>query len=1009
MSQSVIEALMQLFAIVADVEGLNDKSKTTVQHFLEQEVGPAQVGQYLKIYDDFIQQHHYRKAKKDGRVKQTSRNAVKILRIAAEINKILTRQQKLIVLIRLLEYIYGQHIVSDQNLEFLQAIVDAFNIDSQEFNNLQVLISSETVSESLADEFVVASSIATAQKSLPHFGLNAPLVFLNLKSSKVLVVKSFGNQELYLNGVGVQKDKVYLLHPGSSIRSSKISPIYYSDVLGHFTSDTELDPVIFSAEDITYEFANKKLGLQPMNFQVNSGQMVGIMGGSGTGKSTLLNVLNGNYTPSTGSVNINGRSIHNHSKSVEGLIGYVPQDDLLIEDLTVFQNLLFNARLSFGNLSQKETELRVNDVLKVLGLEETRDLKVGGVLEKTISGGQRKRINIALELMREPAVLFVDEPTSGLSSRDSENIMDLLKELTLKGKLIFVVIHQPSSDIFKLFDKLLILDKGGYLIYQGNPLDSVSYFRLASGLITDEGGDCSSCGNVNPEQVFGIIESRLVNEYGDLTEVRKRTPKDWSELFATSHSELSKKENPESIPKAGLSIPSWFKQFKVFVQRDVLSKLSNQQYLLINLLEAPVLALIITGFLRYKPHGANEYIFRNNENVLSYLFISVVVALFLGLSVSAEEIIRDRKIRKREAFLNLSKSGYLFSKVVIQFAISAIQIFTYVSLGNYVLGIEGMTGTYWLILFSAAAFANVLGLNISASFRNVVTIYILIPFIIIPQILFSGVLVKYSDLNPWFAAKKGVPVIGNIMTSRWAFEALAVEQATNNVFERHYFEVNQELYHYSFMRNYWIPEVRASLSAISSSIRKQEPLANRVSLAHLVYAELNELPQKELKHFKGNWEHWESGQVVKSDVQTVNDFVHIIDDYYNRMIKKYTQEKDRITGTLRESLGGDKAYWAYKAKYENEHLWEFVNNKNNLSKIVETSTELIRNENLSYLRPKEGVHHYYAPVKFVFGHEISTFWYNIMVIWIATISLMLVLYGDGLKRMILLMGKLRPN
>ena len=167
-----------------------------------------------------------------------------------------------------------------------------------------------------------------------------------------------------------------------------------------------------------------------------------------------------------------------HPKTkIEGVIGHVSQDDLLIEELTVFQNLFYNAKLCFGNKTDEVVTLMVTDVLTSIGLIETRDLKVGSPLEKTISGGQRKRLNIGLELIREPSVMFVDEPTSGLSSRDSENIMDLLKELALKGKLIFVVIHQPSSEIFKMFDKLMILDVGGYPIYYANPVEAISYFK----------------------------------------------------------------------------------------------------------------------------------------------------------------------------------------------------------------------------------------------------------------------------------------------------------------------------------------------------------------------------------------------------------------------------------------------------------------------------------------------------------------------------------------------------
>ena len=144
------------------------------------------------------------------------------------------------------------------------------------------------------------------------------------------------------------------------------------------------------------------------------------------------------------------------------------------------RTLYYNGKLCLSDLTEEELHDRIIELLKNLDLMSTKDLKVGNVLEKTISGGQRKRLNIGLELLREPSVLFVDEPTSGLSSRDSENIMDLLKELTLKGRIIFVVIHQPSSDIYKMFDKMFILDVGGYCVYYGNPVEALLYFKRKS-------------------------------------------------------------------------------------------------------------------------------------------------------------------------------------------------------------------------------------------------------------------------------------------------------------------------------------------------------------------------------------------------------------------------------------------------------------------------------------------------------------------------------------------------
>ena len=185
--------------------------------------------------------------------------------------------------------------------------------------------------------------------------------------------------------------------------------------------------------------------------------MLAIMGGSGTGKSTLLSILNGSLIPQEGSITINGHDIS--EPEAKQLIGFVPQDDLLIEELTVYQNLWFTAKLCFDGMTDEEIDRRVLKTLKDLGLDAAKDLKVGSPINKYISGGQRKRLNIALELIREPAVLFLDESTSGLSSADTEKVINLLKEQTYKGKLIAVNIHQPSSDVYKLFDRLWLLDR----------------------------------------------------------------------------------------------------------------------------------------------------------------------------------------------------------------------------------------------------------------------------------------------------------------------------------------------------------------------------------------------------------------------------------------------------------------------------------------------------------------------------------------------------------------------
>ena len=256
------------------------------------------------------------------------------------------------------------------------------------------------------------------------------------------------------------------------------------------------------------------------------------MGGSGVGKSTLLSILNGNIIPGEGNVCLNGHPLSD--PECKQLIGFVPQDDLLIEELTVFQNLWYTARLCFANLTKKEIEDRVNTILEDLDLSKIRDLAVGSPIRKTISGGQRKRLNIALELIREPAILYLDEPTSGLSSTDSEKVIMLLKEQTHRGRLVVVNIHQPSSEIYKLFDRLWLLDTGGYPIYDGNPIEAITYFKRIANYTDQDISVCGTCGNINPELILTIIDAKKIDDSGNQTNIRKITSKEWHELYVAS-------------------------------------------------------------------------------------------------------------------------------------------------------------------------------------------------------------------------------------------------------------------------------------------------------------------------------------------------------------------------------------------------------------------------------------------------------------------------------------------
>ena len=1003
---------MQMFAIIAKVDGINNTGRLIVQSFLKQQLNLEQVDTYLKIFDDYLEAHQHASKRKEGMAKRTSLNSVKVLKICTQINQELEQPQKVIVLIRLLEFIYSSNEISHQEYEFVNTVAETFNIPRDEFLLLKAFIEDTAAVVPDSSHLLVINDkpggYGNSSKHIYCETLHEDVRIVQISSVGMYALRIYGKIELQLNGQGISRERVHIFTPGSSIRSSKIKPIYYSDVISRFLSDELQARITFEVKNLEFRFQSGKLGLRDINMNEESGKLIGIMGGSGAGKSTLLNVLNGNEAPSAGQVTINGRNIHTERSEIEGVIGHVSQDDLLIEELTVYENLFYNAKLCFGNLEDAEIARRCDELLADLGLSETRNLKVGSPLEKTISGGQRKRLNISLELIREPSVLFVDEPTSGLSSRDSENIMDLLKELALKGKLIFVVIHQPSSDIYKMFDKLMILDVGGYPIYYGNPVDAVSYFKRLVNHVNADESECSYCGNVNPEQIFNIIESKVLDEYGNLTYNRKVSPATWNkhykELIETHiHSEKQHTEIPSSI----FRVPNYLKQFKVFLTRDVKSKLTNTQYLLINFLEAPLLAFILAYLVRYfntDEENSKGYIFKNNENIPAYMFMAVVVALFIGLTVSAEEIIRDRKIRKRESFLNLSKGSYLWSKIVIMFVLSAIQTLTFTLVGNSILGIKDMYSDYWMILFTTSCFANILGLNISSAFNSAVTIYILIPFLIIPQLLLAGVVVKFDKLNPTLAAAGSVPIAGEIMASRWAFEALAVNQFADNEYEKHFYREDKRISIATYKKDYWMQKLINKVSKVDGALKEG---VSRKDLAQDIALLQSEL-KKEEKYSKKKCRILPQVTPEKYNDEVSSAIKHYlsytIKNHYINVDIAARRKHNELTLKMIQELGNDGLV-KLKDEYENESLSQLVKNSNDISgeRSLEKDGRLIQQIDPVFQDPMEsnvGRAHFFAPRKKLFGIYYPTLLFNLSVIWLMSLVLAVTLYFDVFKQVL---------
>ncbi|HLP71871.1 MAG TPA: ATP-binding cassette domain-containing protein [Bacteroidales bacterium] len=1018
MSEEILRALMELFALVVKQDGgiVADERKYVID-FLTKQLAREAVEEYLALFDQ------HAGPISDSLVKNlpsspSVKDSVKILSICKKINRTLNQEQKIVVLMRLYELVNADRQFTPQRMNIINTVAEVFRVSSNEFASIEQFIKN-TDTAGLNNPSILILGKSNKANPLRHKMqtgyVGTHIIILRIASVDLYFLKYTSIDPLYLNGLPITENTVYTFAKGGSIKPVQGNAIYYSDISSCFHSGLHYNKISFIVENLAYRFHDGQAAVDNVSFSAEAGNLIGIMGASGSGKTTLLNIISGIQKPTSGDIRINGLKIGD--PGLEGVFGFVPQDDLLIEDLTVFENLFYAACQCFGSKSPEEITTVVDRTLANLGLLEKRDLRVGSVFNKMISGGQRKRLNIALELIREPLILFVDEPTSGLSSRDSATLMDLLRELTLKGQLIFTVIHQPSSEIFKMFDKVIILDKGGCMAFFGNPVDAVVYFKTLDAQINSNIGECPSCGNVNPETIFNIIETQVVDEFGKYTEERKVKPREWADTYNSAYPFTPPQEITEK-PRSNLFRPGTFRQFMIYLARDIRGKLANKQYVLLTLLEAPVLGFILSIIIRYIPDpDSDEYIFADNENIPIYIFMSLIVALFIGLTISAEEIFRDRKILKREQFLNLSRSGYLLSKVALLVIISGIQTLLFVIIGNSILEVKGMDFTYWLALFTTAFCANMIGLNISASFNSAITIYIVIPLLIIPMMVLSGAMFPFDKLNRKIGNVEKVPVIAELMPTRWTYEALIVAQFKDNrysriVYDREgntYYDLQKKISEANFNTIHRIPAIRDALQTSLMEYRmdprttvrqeevKLEKSPRRFTRLQLVKNEVEKLSRNPDMPDFNEPESLEPAQFNPAVGDSVSMYLDRLDRLYNRISNAASDRMDRFYNL------NDTRLQKLEKQYYNHSLKEIVTKPYERKKILVYNNNLVQNTDPVYLEPaKTGFlkfrTHFFAPSKYIFGFKADTFSFNIILVLLSTVVLYITLYYNLLGR-----------
>ena len=559
---------------------------------------------------------------------------------------------------------------------------------------------------------------------------------------------------------------------------------------------------------------DNSVGLDNISFNAKRGELIGILGPSGCGKSTLLKAIVAEFQPTHGKIEVDGKLLYKNRSELMQYFGYVPQEDMIFSNLTVFENMYFYGRLRMPNVPQNQLILNIDNILNQVTLAHKRNTLVGDDSHKILSGGQRKRLNIALELLFEPIVLVCDEPTSGLSSFDAEQIIELLHEQRRQNRIVIITVHQPNAYIFKKFSKVLLMDNGGKEVFFGSPTQAFSYFEeelavikirksLLEQKVKDANPDFFYDIILFPEYDFkGNIKFEQINQ--QVVTKRKFSSEYWRDKYKRKilFQLITKEDTNEDIQVAKkkikyrkkLSYYARFVQFSTYLHRNLVNKLRNKTNLLITFLEAPLLALLVSYILRLAP-TSDKYSFYENTNMTLFLFVSIIIFIFFGMTNSIHEVLEERKFILREKVRNLKVSHYHISKFIVLSLFTVVQALLFHVISSAILDIKG----FFVLNVVYYSLSGLIGISVGLLFSSFINdtkgIINILPLILIPQIIFGGAVIQFDKMNRnlTIMKKNPIPEVVQTIPSRWLFEGLVTGYSTESVNNKELLKIDKKM------------------------------------------------------------------------------------------------------------------------------------------------------------------------------------------------------------------------
>lgn len=558
---------------------------------------------------------------------------------------------------------------------------------------------------------------------------------IELKDNDTYITDNNSSNGVFINGERIQ-GKV-TLHERDVIRVAN-AILFYTKRILLYKADVGGTRLVMQGVNRTVKTKQgpKKI-LSNVNLQIEPNEFVAIIGGSGSGKSTVMNAMSGFEQATSGKVCVNSVDLYKNYKVLKNIIGYVPQQDIIYENITLNKMLEYSARMRMSDdVSREEIQKRIEKVLEMVELTEHKDKMI-----RSLSGGQKKRSSIAVELLGDPGLFFLDEPTSGLDPGTEESLMKNLRNLSKQNnKTIIMVTHTTQN--LHLCDKVLLMGKGGKICFYGSVPECMEFFGVN-----------------NLTEVY--------NKVADDKNAEK-----WAEIYyrrfgIKQHLSKTQEKNVVKTKKE-----SFFKQLFILISRYMLLIKNDRQRLLMILLQ-PILIGILLSLV------ASDTVFEIYNSTKSILFALSCAGIWIGLFNSIQEICKERTILKREYMANLRLESYVMSKFIVQLLMSILQAILIITVfiltvGKPDSGILLSNSVFEIVVTMAMTIfaSSGLGLIVSSISKNSDKAMTVAPFLLIIQLLFSGILFELSDITE---------KISHLTISRWSVAALGITSDLNKL------------------------------------------------------------------------------------------------------------------------------------------------------------------------------------------------------------------------------------